>query len=209
MTLIPCTQVFGGRLGVGITLRMSIEPLFSRVIHDLAELLPKLEALHPQLQKLSDAMMKCWNNRGKILIAGNGGSSTDAMHFAEELVVRYQKNRRALAALALCDPSVITCAGNDFGYEQVFSRQIEALGNEGDIFIALSTSGNSPNILRAIQAARSQKLVTVTFLGKDGGKAKGLADIELIVPAQSSALIQAGHQIFYHTLCEWVDAQVT
>src|SRR4051812_16425637 len=125
---------------------MSMEPNYSRAIKDLGELLPKLRALHPQLQRVGDAMMKCWGSRGKVLIAGNGGSSTDAMHFAEELVARFQKNRRALAAIALCDPSVITCSANDFGYDQIFSRQVEALGNPGDIFIALSTSGNSPNI---------------------------------------------------------------
>src|SRR6266550_2737704 len=172
---------------------MPIEPIYSRAIRDLSELLPRLHALHPQLQKLADAMMECWKKRGKLLIAGNGGSSTDAMHFAEELVARFQKNRKALAAMALCDPSVITCAANDFGYEFIFSRQIEALGNPGDVFIALSTSGNSPNILRGLEAAKAQKLISASFLGKDGGKAKGMADIELIVPAESSALIQAGH----------------
>src|SRR2546423_10675226 len=119
-------------------------------------------------------MMKCWEGKGKVLIAGNGGSSTDAMHFAEELVARFQKNRRALAAVALCDPSVITCAANDFGFEFVFSRQIEALGNSGDVFIGMSTSGNSVNMLRAFERAKERGLVTVSFLGKDGGKAKGL-----------------------------------
>jgi D-sedoheptulose 7-phosphate isomerase len=188
---------------------MSIQPIFSQALSDLTDLLPKLAPLTPQLQKLADTMMSCWNKRGKILIAGNGGSSTDAMHFAEELVARFQKNRRALAAIALCDPSVITCTANDFGYDQVFSRQIEALGNPGDLFIGLTTSGNSPNILRALQSAKSQNLFTASFLGNDGGKAKGLADIELIVPAQSSALIQAGHQLFYHTLCQWVDGQIS
>jgi len=187
---------------------MSIQPIFSRAITDLTDLLPKLSPLAAQLQTLADAMMACWNQRGKILIAGNGGSSTDAMHFAEELVARFQKNRRALAAIALCDPSVITCTANDFGYEQIFSRQIEALGNPGDVFIGLSTSGNSPSIVRAFQAAKSQNLVTAAFLGCGGGKCKSLADIELIVPAQSSALIQAGHQLFYHTLCQWVDNRV-
>jgi D-sedoheptulose 7-phosphate isomerase len=187
---------------------MQIGPILSRAISDQTALLAKLAAFERPLQTLGDAMMECWKKRGKVLIAGNGGSSTDAMHFAEELVARFQKNRRALAAIALCDPSVITCAANDFGYEQIFSRQVEALGNPGDVFIALSTSGNSPNIIRALEAAKAQKLVTVAFLGKDGGKAKGIADIELIVPAQSSALIQAGHQLFYHTICEWVDGEV-
>jgi D-sedoheptulose 7-phosphate isomerase len=188
---------------------MQLGSLLSRAISDQAALLPKLSAFEQPLQRLGDAMMECWKTRGKVLIAGNGGSSTDAMHFAEELVARFQKNRRALAAIALCDPSVVTCAANDFGFEFIFSRQVEALGNPGDVFVALSTSGNSPNILRALEAAKSQKLITVSFLGKDGGKARGIADIELIVPAQSSALIQAAHQLFYHTICEWVDANIT
>src|SRR4051812_20460718 len=187
---------------------MQIGPLLSRAVSDQAALLPKLAAFERPLQALADAMMACWKTRNKVLIAGNGGSSTDAMHFAEELIARFQKNRRALAAIALCDPSVITCTANDFGYDAIFSRQIEALGNPGDVFVALSTSGNSPNIVRALEAAKAQKLITTAFLGKDGGKAKGLADIELIVPAQTSALIQGGHQLFYHTICEWVDEQV-
>ncbi len=187
---------------------MSIQPIYSRAIKDLGELLPRLASLAPKLQSAADAMMKCWEAKGKVLIAGNGGSSTDAMHFAEELVARFQKNRRALAAIALCDPSVITCAANDFGFDSIFSRQVEALGSSGDVLIVLSTSGNSENIVRALDAAKKQELATVSFLGKDGGKAKGMADIELIVPAESSALIQAGHQLFYHTICEWVDSKV-
>src|SRR5438093_12689928 len=98
-------------------------------------------------------MLKCWHRRGKVLIAGNGGSAADAMHFAEELVVRFSKNRRALAAIALTDPTIITCGGNDFGYATIFARQLGALGNAGDVLIVLTTSGNSPNIIRASQAA--------------------------------------------------------
>ena len=152
--------------------------------------------------------MKCWSAKGKALVAGNGGSASDAMHLAEELVARFQKNRRALAALALCDPTVITCAANDFGYDTIFSRQVEAFGNAGDVLIVFTTSGNSPNILRALEAARKQGLITAGFLGKDGGKARGLCDIELIVPAQTSHRIQEGHKLLYHTLCEWVDQRV-
>jgi D-sedoheptulose 7-phosphate isomerase len=185
-----------------------IKSLLDRAVRDLTELLPKLGELEPQLQRLCDAMLACWNAGGKVLVAGNGGSAADAMHLAEELSVRFQKNRRALAAIALCDPTAITCAGNDFGFDYVFSRQVEALGNKGDVFVCFTTSGNSANILRAIEAAKSRGLTTAAFLGKDGGAARGRCDIELIVPAQTSHRIQEGQKLLYHTLCEWVDSKV-
>src|SRR5687768_10049653 len=163
-----------------------IASLLRQAALDLSTLLKQVDGLAPGLDALSAALVRCWEGRGKVLIAGNGGSAAEAMHFAEELVVRFRKNRRALAAIALTDPTVLTCAGNDFGYESVFERQIEALGNEGDVFIALTTSGNSPNLIRAINKAREQKLVTCGLLGRDGGKAKGLCEIELIVPAEET-----------------------
>jgi D-sedoheptulose 7-phosphate isomerase len=184
---------------------MSIRPLLAQGITDLVALLPQLNALEPQLQALADAMQSAWSNKGKVLIAGNGGSAADAMHFAEELIARFQKNRRGLAAVALCDPTVITCAANDFGYDDVFSRQVEALGNPGDVLVVMTTSGNSSNILKALDAAKRQGLVTCTFLGKDGGKARGQADIELLVPARTSHRIQEGHKLLFHTVCEYVD----
>jgi D-sedoheptulose 7-phosphate isomerase len=185
-----------------------IAPILSSSLAQLSSLLPALSALSPQLQRLGDAMFSAWSNKGKVLIAGNGGSAADAMHFAEELAVRYQKNRRALAAMALCDPTILTCAANDFGYESVFARQVEAFGNPGDIFIGLSTSGNSANILRAVQAAKSQKLITCSFLGKDGGQLKGQCDIELLVPSSITARVQECHQLLYHVLCEWIESKV-
>lgn len=182
--------------------------LLNGSIDELAALLPLLRGLSPQLEQLGEAMMRCWDQRGKVLLAGNGGSAADAMHLGEELTVRFQKNRRALAAVALMDPTALTCCGNDFGYERVFSRQIEALGNEGDVFIAFSTSGNSPSILKALEVAKQQKLITATFLGKDGGKAHKQADIELLIPSQSTARIQEAHQVLFHVLCQWIDARV-
>ena len=185
-----------------------MQSILQRAVDDFRELLPKVVALSPVVERLGQAMMECWKNRGKVLIAGNGGSAADAIHFAEELVVRFQKNRRALAAMALCDSAVVTCAANDLGYEQVFSRQIEAYGNPGDIFIAMTTSGNSVNLLKAIKAAREQKMTTVSFLGKDGGQARGLCDIEILVPSPVTARIQEAHKIIYHSVCEWVEARV-
>ena len=185
-----------------------VKPILARALAELIDLVPKVAQLEPTLQRLADAMLGCWSKRGKVLIAGNGGSAADAMHFAEELAVRYQKDRRALAAVALCDPTVLTCAGNDFGYDRVFARQIEALGNPGDIFIGMSTSGNSPNILLAIEEARRRQMMTVAFLGKGGGKTKGLADLELIIPSDTTARVQEAHKLLFHVLCEWIDSKV-
>jgi len=185
-----------------------IKDILVRSLADLADVLPKLAKLEASLQRLGHAMLKCWQGRGKVLIAGNGGSAADAMHFAEELSVRFQKNRRALAAIALCDAPAITCAANDFGYDQVFARQIEALGNPGDVFVALSSSGNSTSIVKAIELARNRQLVTAAFLGKDGGRSRGLCDIELVVPSPRTARVQEAHKLLYHVLCEWIDTKV-
>jgi D-sedoheptulose 7-phosphate isomerase len=118
----------------------------------------------------------------KIISCGNGGSHCDAMHFAEELSGRYRENRRSLAAIAISDASHISCVGNDYGFDFIFSRFIEGLGNEGDVLLGLSTSGNSKNIINAVQAAKEKGIKVVIFSGKDGGKLKGIADVEIIVP---------------------------
>jgi D-sedoheptulose 7-phosphate isomerase len=187
---------------------MSMESFLRRGTDEAAELMPKVAQLHPQLQKLGEAMLKCWEKGGKVLTAGNGGSACDAMHLAEELIARFQKNRRALAAIALCDPTVMTCAANDFGFESIFARQVEGLANAGDILVVFTTSGNSPNLIAAVEAAKAKGVTTVAFLGKDGGKLKGKCEIELHVPAKSSHRTQECHLVLYHTLCEWVDSKV-
>lgn len=185
-----------------------LRDLLQQASRELTALAPKLVDHAPALQKLADALLACWRGRGKVLIAGNGGSLADAVHFAEELTVRYRKNRRALAAIPLADAAAITCAGNDFGYDTVFSRQVEALGNPGDVLVVFSTSGNSPSILRALEAGRRQGLTTCAFLGKDGGAARGQADIELLIAHPATARIQEMHQVMFHVVCEWVDERV-
>lgn len=187
---------------------MTSQSLLARAAAELSDLLPHIVRMETELFRLGDAMLACWGKRGKVLTAGNGGSASDAMHLAEELVVRFRKNRKALAALALCDPTAITCAGNDFGYDTIFSRQVEAFGNPGDVFIGFTTSGNSSNVLKAFEAAKQQGMLTCGFLGRDGGKARPLCDIPLIVPADNTARIQEGHKLLYHTLCEYIDAHV-
>ena len=145
----------------------------------------------------------------KLVFFGNGGSAADAQHMAAELVVRLRADRPGLAALALTtNPSVLTAASNDYGFEHVFARQIESLVSPGDVLVALSTSGNSPNIVRAFEAAKKLKLLTCGMLGRDGGKCKPLCDIAIVVPHNASCRIQEVHKFLYHTICEWVDSKV-
>jgi D-sedoheptulose 7-phosphate isomerase len=180
----------------------------ARAAAELAELLPKVASMEGEVQRLGDALLKCWQQRGKILTAGNGGSAADAIHLAEELVVRFNKPRRALAAIALCDPGNLTCASNDLGFESVFARQVEALGNAGDFLVVFTTSGNSPNLAKAVETAKAAGLKTVAFLGKAGGKLKGVCDFEFHVPSATTARVQEAHLLLYHSLCEWIDQRV-
>lgn len=175
-------------------------------IDDAASLLPKLKALVPTAEKIAHLMTAAWERRNKVFFIGNGGSAADAMHFAEELTIRYKRDRRALAAIALTDASAITCCGNDYGYDRIFSRQLEALALPGDVLFGITTSGNSPNIVLALEHARAHGVHTVGFLGKDGGKAKSLCDIALIVPSDSTARIQESHKLIYHAMCDYIDA---
>ena len=145
---------------------------------------------------------------GRILFFGNGGSAADAQHLATELVVRFRKNRPALSALALTtDTSALTAIGNDFGFEDIFSRQIEGLGRRGDVAIGISTSGNSPNVLKALTTARAMGLITVGFGGGTGGKLPEVADIALIVPSKTTARIQECHILLGHMLCGAIKAE--
>jgi D-sedoheptulose 7-phosphate isomerase len=180
----------------------------TRAIAEGQALLPMLSAFAPELDRLGHALLACWGARGKVLTAGNGGSAADAIHLAEELVVRFNKARRGLAAVALTDAGNLTCAANDMGWDHVFSRQVEALGNPGDVLVAFSTSGNSPNVLRAITAARGQGMKTVAFIGKGGGAMKGTCDFEFHVPSTNTARVQEAHLMLYHCLCEWIDQRV-
>ncbi|PID29959.1 MAG: phosphoheptose isomerase [Candidatus Cloacimonadota bacterium] len=160
------------------------------------------EELFETVAAASELIAKQIKAGRKILVAGNGGSSCDSMHFAEELTGRYRKDRRALPAVSLTDPAYLTCVANDFGFANVFSRGVEALGKEGDIFIGISTSGNSENIVRAVDKARKMNIFTITLLGKDGGKLKGKGDFEFIVPGFTSDRIQEIHITVLHIIIE-------
>ncbi len=153
--------------------------------------------------------INAYRDKRKLLIAGNGGSAADAQHFAGELVSRFHFDRPALAAIALTtDTSVLTAIGNDYGYEDIFSRQIQALGVAGDVFIAISTSGNSPNILKALTQARQQGLATIGFTGQSGGKMKTLCDVCICVPSDSTPRIQECHLVLEHTLCACIESEL-
>lgn len=157
------------------------------------------------IEKVCEEIVNSFKSGGKVLICGNGGSMTDAMHFAEELTGRFRGNRKALPAIAISDPSHITCSANDFGFDKIFSRGVEAYGNKGDVFIGLSTSGNSPNIIDAFNKSKELGLKTFLLLGKDGGKLKGVADYEIVIDGQTSDRIQELHMFILHTVVEGIE----
>ncbi len=162
-----------------------------------------------KIEEASIAISESIKNGGKVISCGNGGSHCDAMHFAEELTGRYRENRRALPAICISDPSHISCVSNDFGYEFIFSRYIEGLGNKGDVLLGISTSGNSGNIINAVKAAKEKGMTTIVLSGKDGGKLAPLADIEIRVPHFGYAdRIQEVHIKVIHILMLLIEKQV-
>lgn len=142
---------------------------------------------------------------GKVIAFGNGGSMCDAMHFAEELTGRFRRDRKALPAIALSDPSHLTCVGNDYGFEQVFARGVEAYAAAGDVVLGLSTSGNSPNVIRGLATARELGCHTIALLGKDGGQLAGTCELQIIVPGEHSDRIQELHTLILHIIIECVE----
>ena len=161
------------------------------------------------LEQLVQKVFQTLQAGGKVLTCGNGGSAADAQHLASELVGRYCDERRPLAALALnTDGSVLTCLSNDYEYARVFARQIEALGRPGDLLLVLTTSGKSPNILEALRTARGLGIETAAFLGRDGGPARALAALAIVVPGNETARIQECHGLMIHLLCEALDLRL-
>ena len=182
-------------------------------------LLNQLEALRdtldhfrhqlPEIERTGKKLAASLAGGGKILTCGNGGSACDALHLSEELVGRFIGNRRSLGAICLsADAPLLTCIANDFGYEAVFARQVEGLGRPGDSLVVFSTSGNSPNLVTAVEAAKKGGLATISLLGKDGGHCQGLADHEIIVPSQTTARIQEIHTFILHAWLGLIESEL-
>ena len=182
-------------------------PSFKDSVAELQSVLNASLALEEAVTAAGQAILESLIKGGKLLTCGNGGSAADAMHLAEELVGRYSRERRALAAICLnADHTAITCICNDYGYEHVFSRGTEALAKPGDVLVGFTTSGNSPNVIRAFEAAKKLDVITILLTGKDGGNAKGSCDHEIIVPSNNTARIQEVHTLVLHQWLEAIDA---
>ena len=165
--------------------------------------------LETQVAKAADLIVDCLTNGKKVLACGNGGSAADAADFCTELACRFVEDRRPYPAMNLSQGgSLLTATGNDYGFEEIFARQVHAFGASGDVLIAISTSGKSKNIRRAIEEARDRKLKTIALLGRKGGPAAGIADVDLIVKGDSTARIQEAHKFILHVLCEMCEARL-
>lgn len=180
--------------------------IFEKAIHDATATIESLRPLQSVHERAAEIVGQCLANGGKLLVCGNGGSAADAADFATEYACRFVTDRRPYPALnlAACG-SLLTATGNDYGYDEVFARQVRAFGQKGDVLVAITTSGNSPSILSAIAAAKAGGLHSIALLGRDGGRARGLADLELIVPSTITARIQEAHKFLLHTICEIVE----
>jgi D-sedoheptulose 7-phosphate isomerase len=173
------------------------------------ETLQSLLDLDPQVAKAAELIEQCLRAGNKLLVCGNGGSAADASHFATEFVVRFMKDRPAYPAICLAgDGGLLTAAGNDYGFDEIFARQVTAFGLPGDVLICLTTSGKSKNVERALQEAKARELKMIAFLGRDGGSTIGMADVDILVRSDTTARIQEAHQLLLHVLCEVVESRL-
>lgn len=187
-----------------------IDKILERIVEAHSEGIKNLLALRDSLEQVAVEISKSLRYGGKLLIAGNGGSASQSQHLAAEIVGRYTKERMGYPAVALTtDTSIITAIGNDYGFNEIFRRQIEALGKRGDIFLAISTSGNSPNVLSAMEEAKKRGLVVVALTGRNGGKMKDLCDYHLNIPLKDTPRIQEFHEIIIHIIAELVELNLT
>jgi len=188
---------------------MSHLPQFRDAIAAATETLRSLSSLEGQMVEAADLIEQCLRAGNKLLVCGNGGSSADASHFATELVVRFAKDRPAQPAICLAsDGGLLTATANDYGFNEIFARQVAAFGQPGDALICLTTSGKSKNVVRALEEAKARKLKTIAFLGRDGGSTIGMADVDLLVRSDSTARIQEAHQLLLHVLCETIESRL-
>ncbi len=183
-----------------------ITAVFANSIIDHLEAVRSLQDQSAMLERIAHVMLNTLHRGGKILWCGNGGSAADSQHLAAEIVCRYRRNRKALPSIALTtDTSVLTAIANDFGYEAVFSRQVEALGTPRDVLVAISTSGNSSNVVAALNTAKLLGMTTVAFAGCGGGALAQAADFALVIGSNETARIQEAHILAGHMLCDWVE----
>lgn len=183
--------------------------LFLRNLDEHLRLMQILGTLDAAVGQAGQRLAAALAGGGKIMFCGNGGSAADSQHLASELTGRFIKDRRPLAGLALTtDSSALTCIGNDYSFDDVFARQVQGLGRTGDALVAISTSGNSANVLRAVEAAKAMGIYTLGLLGRDGGRLAALCDDSLIVPHTITARIQEAHLLIGHTLCGLIEAEL-
>src|SRR5438552_11908708 len=187
----------------------NIAEIFARSLQESTVTIQSLAKLEPPMAEAADFVAECLRAGNKLLACGNGGSAADAADFCTEFACRFLEDRRPYPAINLSQGgSLITATGNDYGFEEIFARQVAAFGKTGDVVIAISTSGKSANIRRALEEAKTHGLTMIALLGRDGGSAKDIADVDLIVPADSTARIQEAHKFLLHVLCEIVESRL-
>ena len=183
-----------------------MKELINKHIQEHKDVLDSISQLDESIEKVANVFISCLEKGGTIFWCGNGGSASDSQHLAGELVGRFAGERRPLKSIALtADSAVMTCIVNDYGYEHIFSRQVEALGSKGDVLVGISTSGNSKNVLNAFEVAKNKGVRTIGLLGKAGGMAKNLVDESIIVSSNSTARVQEMHILVGHILCDLIE----
>ena len=186
-----------------------LSSILQHAVSQSIETLRALGELDQQMRRAADVLTECLRSGHKLLACGNGGSAADAAHFTTEFVVRFINDRPAYPAICLTtDGGLLTAAGNDYGFDEIFARQVAAFGQKGDVLICLTTSGNSRNIQRALEEAKARGLISLAFLGRDGGASKGTSDLELLVRGDTTARIQEAHMLLLHVLCEAVEERL-
>ena len=183
--------------------------ILRKAISDARAAVNAVEGLEPQIARAAELVIDCLTGGGKLLVCGNGGSAADAADFTTEFACRFAEDRRPYPALNLSQGgSLVTATGNDYGFDEVFARQVRAFGTSGDLLIVISTSGNSANIRRALEQAKQQQLHTISLLGRDGGGCHRMAELEMIAPGNSTARIQEMHKFILHVLCEIAETRL-
>ena len=190
----------GSTLAIWTTALVEAQETIQKFLNDPEQL--------QRCERFSHLLTETFRSGGNVFTCGNGGSHCDAMHFAEEFTGRYRKDRAPLGALALGDASHVTCVSNDYGFNEIFARQVQGLARSGDLLVGLSTSGNSENVIKAFQTARKKGVKTVALLGRDGGKLREMADLAIVIPAQTSDRIQEMHIKIIHTVIETVEREL-